>query len=453
MQKPLILIVDDDQDILKLIGMRLRAAGYNTATANNGSEAMSAIALQRPDIVISDLRMPAMDGMALLESVHQTHPTLPVIILTAHGSIPDAVLATQRGVFGFLTKPFDSQELLHQVAAALRLNGVQIAQSSTQENNDWRAEIITRSQRMESLLGQAKLVAATDASVFIQGESGTGKELLARAIHHASPRHAKPLVAINCGAIPENLLESELFGHSKGSFTGATKAHVGLFQSADGGTLFLDEIGDMPMALQVKVLRALQERSIRPVGSTADIKVDIRLISATHRNLTSEMQNGRFREDLFYRINVVGLAIPSLAERREDISLLANHFVGIYNQKYKKKVHGFAPEALEILIAAPWPGNVRQLQNMVEQVVVLATTQIIPASLVQKSLQDESNGIIPFDDARRNFEQAYLINLMKLTQGNVTHAARLAQRNRTEFYRLLERHHIQANTFKNHTTE
>lgn len=449
MHKPYILIVDDDQDILKLISIRLRAAGYDTATANNGVEAMSAIALQRPDVVISDLRMPAMDGMALLESVHSAHPSLPVIILTAHGSIPDAVRATQRGVFGFLTKPFDSQELLHQVAAALRLNGTQTNQSDTNKNNDWRAEIITRSPQMESLLGQAKLVAGTDASVFIQGESGTGKELLARAIHNASPRQEKPFVAINCGAIPENLLESELFGHSKGSFTGATKSHIGLFQSADGGTLFLDEIGDMPLALQVKVLRSLQERSIRPVGNTADVKIDVRLISATHRNLTTEMQNERFREDLFYRINVVSLEIPSLLHRLEDISLLANHFIGIYNKKYKKKIHGFAPDALEILIAAPWPGNVRQLQNMVEQMVVLATTQIVPASLVQKSLQDESNAIIPFDAARRNFEQSYLINLLKLTQGNVTQAAKLAQRNRTEFYRLLERHHIQANTFKN----
>jgi two-component system response regulator GlrR len=449
MHKPYILIVDDDQDILKLISIRLRAAGYDTAAANNGVEAMSAIALQRPDIVISDLRMPAMDGMALLEAVHNTHPTLPVIILTAHGSIPDAVRATQRGVFGFLTKPFDSQELLHQVAAALRLNGIHTTHSDTKENNDWREAIITRSPQMESLLGQAKLVAGTDASVFIQGESGTGKELLARAIHNASPRHSKPFVAINCGAIPENLLESELFGHSKGSFTGATKSHVGLFQSADGGTLFLDEIGDMPLPLQVKVLRALQERTIRPVGNTTDVKIDVRLISATHRNLTTEMQNERFREDLFYRINVVGLEIPSLANRREDISLLANHFISIYNKKYKKKVHGFAPDALEILIAAPWPGNVRQLQNMVEQMVVLATTQIVPASLVQKSLQDESNAIIPFEAARRNFEQSYLINLLKLTQGNVTQAAKLAQRNRTEFYRLLERHHIQANTFKN----
>jgi two-component system response regulator GlrR len=302
---------------------------------------------------------------------------------------------------------------------------------------------------MENLLGQAKLVAATDASVFIQGESGSGKELLARAIHNASPRHSKAFVAINCGAIPENLLESELFGHSKGAFTGAVKNHVGLFESATGGTLFLDEIGDMPQALQVKVLRALQERVIRPVGSTNDVSIDVRLISATHRDLTKEMREGRFREDLFYRINVVALEIPNLANRREDISLLANHFIQVFNKKYNKKIHSFAPDALEILISAHWPGNVRQLQNIVEQTVVLATTQIIPANLLQKALQEESNTIIPFDVARQHFEQNYLVSLLKATQGNVTQAAKLAKRNRTEFYRLLERHHIEANAFKN----
>ncbi|MFM9836513.1 MAG: sigma 54-interacting transcriptional regulator [Methylophilaceae bacterium] len=448
MRKSQILIVDDDQDILKLISMRLAAAGHHTTTASNGVEAMSAISLQRPDLVISDLRMPAMDGMALLEAVHQAHPTLPVIILTAHGSIPDAVRATQRGVFGFLTKPFDSQELLQQVAAALRLSGTQAVEYDT-ENASWREEILTRSPQMENLLGQAKLVAATDASVFIQGESGSGKELLARAIHNASPRYNNAFVAINCGAIPENLLESELFGHSKGAFTGAVKNHVGLFESATGGTLFLDEIGDMPQALQVKVLRALQERVIRPVGSTNDVSIDVRLISATHRDLAKEMHEGRFREDLFYRINVVGLEIPSLANRREDISLLANHFIQSFNKKYKKKVHSFAPEALEILISANWPGNVRQLQNIVEQTVVLTTTQIIPANLLQKALQEASNTIIPFDVARQHFEQNYLVSLLKATQGNVTQAAKLAKRNRTEFYRLLERHHIEANAFKN----
>ena len=447
MQTPNILVVDDDKDILKLINMRLNAAGYNTVTANNGAEAMFAITLQRPDLVISDLRMPGMDGMALLDAILQAHPSLPVIMLTAHGSIPDAVNATQRGVFSFLTKPFDSQALLQQVASALRLNGTQ---SGIDSSNDdaWRAEILTRSSKMESLLGQAKLVANTDASVFIQGESGSGKELLARAIHHFSDRSAKPFIAINCGAIPENLLESELFGHSKGAFTGAVNNHIGLFQSAEGGTLFLDEIGDMPRALQVKVLRALQERVIRPVGSTTNISIDLRLISATHRNLVIEMKEGRFREDLFYRINVVSLEIPSLANRREDISLLANHFLQIFSHKYKKKLHSFAPNALEILITAPWPGNVRQLQNIVEQTVVLATTQVIPLNLVQKALQEGDNSVVPLDVARQQFEFNYLINLLKMTEGNVSQAAKLAQRNRTEFYRLLDRHHIQANTFK-----
>ena len=447
MQMPNILVVDDDNDIVKLICMRLNAAGYQTSIANNGAEAMSSISLQLPDLVISDLRMPAMDGMALLDAIQKTQPSLPVIMLTAHGSIPDAVNATQKGVFSFLTKPFDSQTLLQQVATALRLNGTQ-ASHNLNEDEGWRADILTRSSKMESLLGQAKLVANTDASVFIQGESGTGKELLARAIHQYSARKDKPFVAINCGAIPENLLESELFGHHKGAFTGALTNHVGLFQSAEGGTLFLDEIGDMPQALQVKVLRALQERVIRPVGSTSNINIDIRLISATHRNLATEMSEGRFREDLFYRINVVGLEIPSLANRREDISLLANHFLQAFCKRYKKKSLSFAPDALETLITAPWPGNVRQLQNIVEQTVVLATTQVIPVNLIQKALQDGANTIIPLDIARQQFEFNYLINLLKTTEGNVTQAAKLAQRNRTEFYRLLERHHIQASTFK-----
>lgn len=447
MPKPNILIVDDDKDILKLISMRLSAAGYHTHLANNGAEAMCAIALQRPDLVISDLRMPAMDGMALLDAIQRSHPTLPVILLTAHGSIPDAVRATQQGAFSFLTKPFDSQALLQQVASALHLSGSH-QDNATEQDGAWRADILTRSPIMESLLTQAKMVANTDASVFIQGESGSGKELLARAIHQSSQRHTKPFIAINCGAIPENLLESELFGHSKGAFTGAVNNHVGLFQSAEGGTLFLDEIGDMPLNLQVKVLRALQERVIRPVGSTNNINIDIRLISATHRNLTLEMSEGRFREDLFYRINVVSLEIPSLANRREDISLLANHFLHLFNQKYKKSLHGFAPEALEILISAPWPGNVRQLQNIIEQTIVLATTHIITASLVQKALQDTENSIVPFEIARRQFEHQYLVTLLKTAQGNVTQAAKLAQRNRTEFYRLLERHHIQASAFK-----
>jgi len=443
-----ILTVDDDPDILKLLNMRLNAAGYQTISANNAEEALAQIAISRPDLVISDLRMPGMDGLSLFDAIHQTDPGLPLIMLTAHGSIPEAVDATQRGVFGFLTKPFDSKSLLQQVEAALRTTAGTGMDQQDVDVESWRAEIMTRSPQMENLLSQAKLGSGSDASVLIQGESGTGKELLARAIHQASPRRGRPFIAINCGAIPEQLLESELFGHSKGAFTGALRDHKGLFQSADGGSLFLDEIGDMPMPLQVKLLRALQERTIRPVGSSASIPVNVRVISATHRNLAEEMKAGRFREDLYYRINVVGLEIPALAARREDISLLANTFLHRLSDKYGKRINGFSPEAMEILIAAPWPGNVRQLQNIVEQTVVLSTTSLVPASLVQKALHDDIGGILPFETARKNFERDYLIKLLKATNGSVTQAARLAQRNRTEFYKLLQRHDLTPALFK-----
>ncbi|MCB5183878.1 sigma 54-interacting transcriptional regulator [Methylobacillus gramineus] len=444
-----ILTVDDDPDILKLMGMRLKAAGYQVITATNADEALSQIAISRPNLVITDLRMPGMDGLALFDVIHKSDPSLPVIMVTAHGSIPEAVDATQRGVFGFLTKPFDSKSLLQQVEAALRIGTGTLHHTNSEDDHEWRKTIITRSPQMENLLGQAKLMAISDASVFIQGESGTGKELLARAIHQASPRNQQPFIAINCGAIPEALLESELFGHSKGAFTGALRDHKGLFQTADGGTLFLDEIGDMPLPLQVKLLRALQERAVRPVGANASINIDVRVISATHRNLAEEMKAGRFREDLYYRINVVGLEIPALAARREDISLLANNFLNDLTTKYRKKLNGFAPEALELLIAAPWPGNVRQLQNIVEQTVVLSTTSLIPATLVQKALQDDIGGIVPFEVARKNFERDYLVKLLKATNGGVTQAARLAQRNRTEFYKLLQRHQLTPALFKN----
>lgn len=443
---PLILIVDDDADILKLLEMRLAASGYQVASAHSAQQALSLFNIQMPALVISDLRMPDMDGFALFEAIHALNPTVPFILLTAHGSIPEAVHATQQGVFSFLTKPFDSKNLLQQVEYALKI--APSAQHVVSEDNSWRANIVCSSQQMLSLLAQAKLIAASDASVLIQGESGTGKELLAQAIHQASARGNMPFVAINCAALPESLLESELFGHSKGAFTGATRDHQGLIKNAHGGTLFLDEIGDMPLAIQVKLLRALQERVIRSVGSTEQTKIDIRLICATHKNLLEAMQANQFREDFYYRINVVSLEIPPLTARREDISLLANHFLTNLNKKYQKKLNGFAAEALEILLAAPWPGNVRQLQNIIEQVVVLATTPIITSKLVQKALQDNVAHMVSFDTARKNFEQQYLINLLKATQGNVTQAARIADRNRTDFYKLLQRHQINPVLFK-----
>ena len=446
---PQILIVDDDVDILRLLEMRLTASGYLVTSAHSGQQALSLFSMHTPALVISDLRMPEMDGFALFEAINALNPTVPFILLTAHGSIPEAVHATQQGVFSFLTKPFDSKHLLQQVENALKIAPAATGtQQNTTETASWRANIICSSQQMQSLLAQARLVAASDASVLINGESGTGKELLAQAIHHASPRSDKPFVAINCAALPEALLESELFGHSKGAFTGATRDTLGLIQNAQGGTLFLDEIGDMPLAIQVKLLRALQERVIRPVGSTENIAIDIRLICATHKNLLAAMQANEFREDFYYRINVVSLEIPPLSARREDIALLANHFLANLNKKYQKKLNGFAPEALECLLAAPWPGNVRQLQNTIEQVVVLATTPIITLKLVQKALHDNIASIINFDSARKNFEQQYLINLLKATQGNVTKAARIADRNRTDFYKLLQRHQINPVLFK-----
>ncbi len=263
--------------------------------------------------------------------------------------------------------------------------------------------------------------------MLIYGDSGTGKELLARAIHRASPRRDEPFVAVNCGAIPEPLLESELFGHARGAFSGAVQAHKGLFQAADGGTIFLDEIGDMPLALQVKLLRVLQEGEVRPVGATQSIPIDVRVISATHRDLEAQKASGRFREDLYYRLNVVSLRLPPLADRREDIPLLATHFLRRLAERYKRPVPSLAPDAMALLVAAPWPGNVRQLLNLLEQAVALATTTMIPATLVQSALREDASALVPFEEARKDFERDYLVRLLKITGGNVTQAAAARQ--------------------------
>ncbi len=442
-ENPRVLLVDDDKDLLQLIAMRLSAAGYTVTAVESGEAALAALAVSRPQVVVTDLRMQGMDGMALFDAIHRDSPSLPVVILTAHGTIPEAVSATRRGVFSFLTKPFEPKVLLDTVAEALRLSSV-----PSGNTEDWRAEIITRSSTMEDLLAQARRVAASDASVCLYGASGTGKELMARAIHRASPRADAPFVAVNCGAIPEGLLESDLFGHKKGSFTGAVSDRRGLFQAAQGGTLFLDEIGDMPLPLQVKLLRALEERKIRPVGSHESFEVDVRVIAATHRKLEERIASGEFREDLYYRLNVVKLYIPTLAERREDIPLLANEFLTRLGTRYRRGRLAFSPEAMQLLVSAPWPGNVRQLLNVIEQAVALAATEVIPESLVRQALDAGDTMLTPLDEARRAFERDYLVRILKITGGNVTKAARLAGRNRTEFYRLLERHSLEPGMFK-----
>lgn len=445
--EPRLLVVDDDPDLLRLLSIRLRASGYQVDGVESAESALAHMAAITPDLVISDVRLPGRDGLALFDEIRASHPGLPVILLTAHGSIPDAVEATARGVFDYLTKPFDSRVLLDKVGKALEV-AAPVSAADADTHAGWRADIVSRSGRMSEVLDEARLVAASDASVLIRGASGVGKELLARAIHKASARARAPFVAINCGAIPEQLLESELFGHVKGAFTGASSTHEGLFQSADGGTLFLDEIGDMPLPLQVKLLRVLQERAVRPVGAVRAKPVDVRIISATHRDLEAAMVARQFREDLYYRLNVVRLSLPSLDERREDIPLLARHFIHVLAQKYGKSIHGFASDALEMLVAAQWPGNVRQLFNVVEQVCALTTTPIVPAALVQRALRAPSDEILTYAEAKLRFERDYLVHLLKLTGGNVTDASRLADRNRTEFYRLLQRHSLTPAMFR-----
>jgi two-component system, NtrC family, response regulator GlrR len=440
-RKARILVVDDDPGLLRLLTIRLRAESYDVEAVESAAQALAAASRFRPDLVITDLRMDQMDGIGLLKELQNRWPGLKVIILTAHGTIPDAVQATQMGAFGFLTKPVDKQELLDQVQKALRISGFGAS------DEDWRAEIVTRSALMEEKLAQAHMVAGTDARVLISGESGTGKELLARAIHRGSPRRNKPFIAINCSAMAENLLESELFGHDKGSASGASRAHDGLFMAADGGTLLLDEIGDMPMRLQVKLLRVLQENALRPVGGADPTPVNVRVISATHRELQQLMAAGQFREDLYYRLNVVHIEMPPLSRRREDIPMLVAHFLAqIARESGARKI--YAPEAVELLATADWPGNIRQLQNVVRQNVALSQTPIIPVELVQQSLGGSPGRLPSFDEARDEFTRSYLSQILQITGGNVSQAARLARRNRTDFYKLLARHQLTPEEFK-----
>jgi two-component system response regulator GlrR len=443
--QPTVLLVDDETDLLRLWRLRLESSGYAVVTAESGEEALAAFAAHKPDVVLTDLRMPGIDGMALFEALRQYNKSIPVIIITAHGSIPEAVEATRQGVFSFLTKPLEGATLVGEVEKALALSA---GGDRFEKRDAWRQDIICQSPVMEELLSRAKLVAETDSTVLLRGESGTGKELLAIALHKASHYRNGPFIPVNCTAIPESLLESELFGHVKGSFTGAVKSYAGLFQSAHNGTLFLDEIGDMPLHIQVKLLRVLQDRQIRPVGSPQPVPVNVRIISATHRNLEEAIRDNTFREDLFYRLNVVSLELPPLHRRKEDIPLLAEHFIDLLREKGDGQMKRFTPEAMQVLVEAPWPGNVRQLYNVVENAMALATSPLISEDLLHDAIKQHQKKILPFSEAKRQFEQQYLIQLLQTTQGNVSQAARLAQRNRTDFYKLLNRHHIVPSLYK-----
>lgn len=435
-----IVLVDDDPGLLKLLSLRLESAGYAVEAVASGAAALSAITRERPDLLITDLRMEAMDGMELLREVSARMPGLPVILLTAHGTIPDAVAATQRGAFGFLTKPIDKAQLLDQVWRALEI--------SAPAAGDAMSGVVTRNAQMAELIAQARVIANGEASVLLCGESGTGKELLARAIHGWSPRRDGPFVAINCSAIPSELMEAELFGYEKGAFTGATRSHPGLFQSASGGTVFLDEIGDMPIQLQTKLLRVIEERRVRPVGGLHDAPLDIRLVSATHRDLKEAIETGAFREDLYYRLNVVTLDIPPLRERREDISVLVQHMLADFGAHNPDARRVYAPEAMELMVSADWPGNIRQLRNVVEQTLTLASGPVISAALVARALGSDDYRVPSFAEARDEFTRQYLVQLLHITDGKVAQAAQLAQRNRTEFYKLLARYEIDLDAYQ-----
>ncbi|AGP77509.1 two-component system response regulator GlrR [Alteromonas mediterranea] len=438
---PNLLLVDDDKSLLRLLTIRLEGEGYDVTAVEDGQSALRKLQNDSFDVVLSDLRMPGLDGLSLFEEIMGIRKDIPVILMTAHGTIADAVAATQRGVFGFLPKPVDHDELRTLLQKAL-------SQSQAAQPGDWAKDIITRSPEMLNVLDQAFRIAKREVSVLISGASGTGKELLANAIHKASNRSDKPFVAINCGALPENLLESELFGHAKGAFTGAVAAHPGLFREADGGTLFLDEIGDMPMTLQVKLLRALQERQIRPVGSSKHVDIDVRIISATHKDLHKEMEESTFREDLYYRLNVVNLKLPSLKSRSEDIPLLARSLLQQSAQRHGVNVSQFSDDAMQQLVTSSWPGNVRQLVNVVEQCVALTQTPVIPLHLVEQALSATKQSWPTLTEARDAFEQQYLHKLLKMTDGNVTRAAELAGRNRTDMHKLMKKHELDAADFR-----
>ncbi len=442
-RQPRILVVDDDSDVLALLAKWLKDEKFDVVTVSSGKDALAQIGITRPDLVLTDLVMDEMDGMALLSEIHRQKPLLPVIMLSGQAKIPDAVKATHLGSSAFLTKPVEKDELIEQIRKHLHLSG-----DNSNGKIPFGEDIIYRSSVMAELIEQSRAVADSDITVFITGETGTGKEILAKAIHDASPRRDRPFIGVNCGAIPEQLLESELFGHEKGAFTGAMTQHDGLFKAADGGTLFLDEIGDMPLDLQVKLLRVLQDFQVRPVGSVRSVPINVRIISATHNNLEQAVKEGTFRADLYYRLKVVPLSIPALRERPEDIELLLDYYLERFSRKRGEPKKSFSPEALSHLISAPWPGNVRQLINVVDLCATMNKTDIIPLSMVQKALGEEEGDLRTLKDAKHSFERDYLISVLQLTKGQVASSARIAGRNRTEFYKLLNAHNIDPADFR-----
>ena len=445
-----ILAVDDDRNLLELIHMRLEASGYDIVSVDHENAAKEVASREIFDVAVIDLQLVTQDGLSLMEELHLIHPDMPVIILTAHGSIESAVEAMQRGAFTYLTKPFDSRELILQIERArerAQLTGEINRLKELLEERFNFANIIAKSDRMRQVLDQVTRIAGTESNIAIYGASGTGKELIAKAIHISSPRKDFPFLAINCAAIPESLLESELFGYEKGAFTGAVKNSKGLFTRADKGTIFLDEIGDMPLPIQAKLLRVLQERTFVPLGSSGSVSVDVRIIVATNKDLKEEVKKGNFREDLFYRIHVIPVEIPLLKNRKEDIPPLVDHFIRNYSERMEKKVKSITSAAMQKLMLHDWPGNVRELENTIEYAVAMTNRTTITDDLILRTGNGQEE-LLTLQEARAGFEKKYLQNLLKITSGNVSKAAELAGKYRADLYNLMKKHGIRPQDYK-----
>lgn len=440
---PRILLVDDDPGLLRLLSIRLLAEGYEVEGVDNGKAAMDATESFRPDVVLTDLRMEIIDGLELLQTLQSKWPGLPVLIMTAHGTIPDAVTATQSGAFGFITKPIDKNELLEQISRAIT-----VSRPPQDQNESWRSGIITRSPVIHRLLDKAEQLAGADSRVLIAGDSGSGKELLARAMHKISPQNKGAFVVMKCSAMEENLLEAELFGRATDTFADDPSPQEGLFVQAHNGIVLLDEIADMPIRLQIKLLRVIEENAVRPVGGSESIPINTRIFSTTHKNLHALIMDGKFREDLYYRLSQATLVMPSLKDHPEDIPILASHFLEKAIEDLESPKMVYAPEAIECMMSAQWPGNVRQLRDLVNDHARLCKTPVISAALVRESLGDLETPLPSFTAARDEFIRNYLAQLLKMTGGNVSQAARMAQRNRTDFYKLLSRHQLDPEVFK-----
>jgi two-component system response regulator GlrR len=446
-----ILVVDDDRNILQVIKMRLGSGGYQVTTTGNAQEALGLAQQEHFDLLVLDLKLDEGDGISLMEDIHQIKPGIPVIILTAYGTIKSAVNAMKKGAYGYLTKPFEGHELLLQIDNCLEKKRLSMEVKSLRQLVKKKYgfdNIIGKSEKMRKVFEQVTLAAATDSNVYIEGKSGTGKELIAKTLHVASNRKDGPFIALNCAAIPENLMESELFGYEKGAFTGANKNKKGLFAEASGGTFFLDEISEMSLSMQAKILRALEEKEFYPVGSRQTLKVDARIIAASNKNLEQEVERGRFREDLFYRIHVIPIKLPPLQDRKEDIPILSRHFLQKFSKEMGKDIDGFSIDAMQKLISYPWPGNIRELENTIECAVAMAKQNIITQDVILQSQGIDPEGLTSFKDAKENFEKNYLIQLLELTRGNVSKAAKLAGKYRADVYELIKKYNLKMSDFR-----